>query len=152
MLYERQQQLSLDPDHPAHSGNVRQRILFERFFGVRLAHPRRARLLHVQERNALRTLLQSGLRPRQRLKSRTVSSVFRKEALPRCGRASLFSSYDPRMIEKIREHGDDRLAVADAALPHEFIRPRKRHPAHVEKFPFVEFPRAFFRVLGFKDV
>ena len=46
------QQLSLDSHYPAHTGYVRERILFEPLYGVRLARPRSARLLLRKERLA----------------------------------------------------------------------------------------------------
>ena len=46
------QSLSLDPYHPAHSRNVRKRLLIQRIQRLRMAHSCRPRILHVQKRDA----------------------------------------------------------------------------------------------------
>lgn len=62
------QQLSLDFDYPAHSRNVRQRILFERLFRMRMAYTRGSRILYVQKRHACLVVRKRRLRLRlQRL-------------------------------------------------------------------------------------
>ncbi len=66
LLYERQQ-LSLDSYYPAHSRNVRKRILVTSVLRLRLARACRTCLLHVQKRYALLALRKRRLRLLQRL-------------------------------------------------------------------------------------